>query len=104
MDAVAEHRLVTVKHLPQPNCELCSSLRDDVAALEEKAPVLVHQRSAVTDELVADAVQRLHVELLLALQLNEPHGRPCRRLRDRLSIAVVVFLRLDVRTDVLRRH
>jgi hypothetical protein len=25
----------------QPNCELCSSLRDDVAALEEKALDLV---------------------------------------------------------------
>jgi hypothetical protein len=42
--------------------------------------------------------------LFFALELDEAHRRPGRRLRDRLSIMIVVLLRLDVRAHVFRRH
>lgn len=42
-----------------------------MTTLEKKAPDLVHQRGAVPDKLVANAVQRLHVELLLGLEFNK---------------------------------
>src|SRR3954463_10238714 len=38
------------------------------------------------------AVEHLHVELRLALQLDKSHGRSCGRLGDRLGVAVVVLL------------
>ena len=37
-----------------------------------------------------------------ALQLDKPHRRPGRRLGDRLRIAIVVLLRLDVGPDIFR--
>jgi hypothetical protein len=58
-------------------------LRDNVPAFEEHAPDLVHQRRALADQQIPDAVQGLHVQLGLALQLDEPHGGPARRLSDR---------------------
>lgn len=79
-------------------------LRNDIAAFEEKTSDLVHQRGTVSDELITNAVQRLHIELLLGLQLHKPHRRASCRFRDRLGIAIIVLLRLDVRTDILRRH
>jgi hypothetical protein len=57
---------------------------------------LIDQRRSFAHHPVAGAVQRLHVELLLALQLDEAHRRPGRRLGDRLRVPVVVLLRLDV--------
>jgi hypothetical protein len=44
------------------------------------------------------------VELVLALQFNKPHGRACRGFRDSLCVAIVILLRLDIGSDVLRRH
>ena len=41
------------------------ALRHDVPALQQKAPDLVDQRGALADQPVANAMQRLHVELLL---------------------------------------
>src|ERR1700731_4218415 len=49
-------------------------------------------------------MQRLHVQLLLALQLDKSHRRPRRRLSDRLCIPIVVFLGLDVGPHIFRRH
>jgi hypothetical protein len=56
MDTRAQHWLVTIEHLTQPDGKLCASLRDYVAALQKKTPDLVHQRGAITDKLVTDAV------------------------------------------------
>ncbi len=53
---------------------------------------------------VAGTVQALHVELRLALQLDEAHGRAGCGLGNRLGIPLVVLLRLDVGLDVLWRH
>jgi len=59
---------------------------------------------ALADQSVPGTVERLHVELLLALQLDKPHGRSRGRLGDRLGVAVVVLLCLDVRANILGRH
>ena len=49
-------------------------------------------------------MERLNVELILALQLDEAHGRTRRRLGDALRVAIVVLLRLDVGSNILRGH
>jgi hypothetical protein len=49
-------------------------------------------------------MQSLHVELVLALQVDEAHRWSRRRLRDPLGVAIVVLLRLDVGSDIFRRH
>ena len=67
MNAGAEYRFVTIQHLTQPKGKLCTPLWDDVTAFEEEAPDLVHQGGAVSDKLVTDTMERLHVELLLGL-------------------------------------
>ena len=51
-------------------------------------PQLVDQRRALADQPVPGAVERLHVELRLALQLDKSHGRSCGRLGDRLGVAI----------------
>ena len=49
-------------------------------------------------------MKRLHVERLLALQPDKPHGRTCRRLRDPLGVTIVVLLRFDIGSDGLGRR
>ena len=49
-------------------------------------------------------MQGLHVELRLGLEWHEAHGRPRRRLGDRLRIPIVVLLRLHIRPHILGRH
>src|ERR1700732_4871761 len=49
-------------------------------------------------------MQNLDIELGLGLERDEPHRRPGRRLGDRLGVAVVVLLCLDIGTNILRRH
>ena len=48
-------------------------------------------------------MQRQQITLLRGLDGNEVHRRPLHRLRDRLSIAIVVLVALEERLDVLRR-
>ena len=49
-------------------------------------------------------MHRLHVELVLALQFNEPHRRARRRLGNPFGVAIVVLLSPDVRPDIFGRH
>jgi hypothetical protein len=56
------------------------------------------------DQAVAHPMQRLDVELLLALELDEAHGGSGRRFGDSFGIAIVILLGLDVRAHVLRRN
>lgn len=67
MDAVAKQRLVSIEQLSKLDGQLCASLQNDMTAFQKQAPDLVHQRGAVTDKLVTNAVQGLHVELFFAL-------------------------------------
>jgi len=79
-------------------------LSDDNSALQEDGARLVHQRRPLANQSLSRSVQSLNVELILALQLDEPHGRTRRRLGDSLRVAVIVLLRLDVGPNVFRRH
>ena len=101
MDARCQHTLLAVEQLGKSSGELGTALRHHVAALEEQASDLVHQRRPIADQPVAHAMERLHVELLLRLQRHEAHGGPARGLGDRLGIAVVVLLRFHVGPHVL---
>jgi hypothetical protein len=49
-------------------------------------------------------MKRLHVELVLALQFDKAHRWSRRRLRDPLGVAIVVLLRLDLGSNIFRRH
>jgi len=54
--------------------------------------LLINQCGSFAYQPIASSVQCLHVELLLALQLDKPHRRSGCRLRNRLRIAIVVLL------------
>jgi hypothetical protein len=49
-------------------------------------------------------MKRLQVGLCLALHRNKAHRWAKRCLCNRLGVAVVILLRLDVRAHILRRH
>src|SRR5580704_10221870 len=69
-------------------------------ALRRHDPTLQQQRAQRVDQRGAlrhqppftRAMQRLNVRLSLAPDLNEPHRRPARRLRDRRGVQIVVLL------------
>jgi hypothetical protein len=103
-DPVADIEVRIGEHRVERLVETRRPLRHDMTALEQDRPQLVDQRLARIDQPRAHPVQRLQVELRLALQFHEAHRRPGRRLGDRLRVPVVVFLRLHVGPDILRRH
>ena len=69
--------------------------------LGEQAARLVDQRGSPSHELLTDAMQRLDVELLRALDRDKPHVRAQRRLADRLGITCVVLGAFHVGTNEL---
>ena len=85
----------------------CSSLRLPFAPpppFEQDRTQLIDQSRALPHQAVSRSMQRLHVELVLALQFNEPHRRARRRLGDPLGVTIVVLLSLDVGPDIFGRH
>ncbi len=84
--------------------ELPLALRSDEAALQQNGAQLIDQSRPLADQTVSRSVKRLHVELILALQFDEPHRRARRGFRDPLGVAIVVLVRLDIRADVFGRH
>ena len=93
-----------VHQYSQELLELPLALRSDESALQQNGAQLIDQSRPLADQTVPRSVKRLHVELILALQFDEPHRRARRRLRDPLGVAIVVLLRLDIRADVFGRH
>jgi hypothetical protein len=69
--------------------------------LHEEAPDLVDHCGAPANKARAHAVERQQIALLRGLDGNEVHRRPLHRLRDRLSIAIVVLVALEERLHVL---
>ena len=49
-------------------------------------------------------MERLHVELVLALQLDKTHRRPRHGFRDPLGVAIIVLLRFDIGPHIFGRH
>jgi hypothetical protein len=84
--------------------ELPAALRHRYAALEEQRPHLVDERSAPRHQPLSDPMQRLQVELRLALKRHEAHRRPLRRLGRCFAVPVVILVVLDVGAHVLGRH
>ena len=82
--------------------DIGSVLLNYARSLMEMIVPTVLPNASCTDpcKKVAGAMQGLHVELCLGLQLDEPHRRPGRRLGDRLRIPIVVLLRLDIGPDI----
>ena len=62
---------------------------------------LVEKRLSGRHQAGANPMQRLGVELLLALKLDKAHRRSRRRLGDSLSVPVIVLLRFDVWPHIL---
>src|SRR4051812_16028781 len=81
--------------------ELAPPLWEDVTALQEKSAQLVEERLSSRHEAGANPVQRLDIELLLALEFDKAHRRPRGRLGDSLRIPIIVLLRFDVGAHIL---
>src|SRR6202000_776293 len=62
------------------------------------------QRGAPPDQLRAQPEQHQRRLLFLALDRHELHRWPAHRLAQRLGVAAIVLVALDVGLDVLRRH
>jgi hypothetical protein len=65
------------------------------STLQQEGADLIDDTGALTDQSLAHPMQRLKVKLLGALGGDELHGRALHRFRDRLGIAIVIFLPLD---------
>jgi len=78
------------------------ALRD--AELAGEAADRLHERAALAHEQVAHAVEAAPGLLRLGLDRDEAHGRARDRLADRLGVARVGLVALDVGLHVLRRH
>ena len=83
--------------------EACDPLEKLNAVVQDR-PKLVDQRRALANQPISSPVQALHVELLVALQIDKAHRWAGRGFRYRLGIPIVVLLRLHVGTNIFRRH
>ena len=72
--------------------------------LQQNCPELVDQRRTAPHQPLPDAMDRPKVQLGLALQRNEPHGRSLNRLGSGFGIPMIVLVRLDEALDILGRH
>src|SRR5260370_91727 len=55
-------------------------------------------------QALANAMQRLHIQLVIGFDRHEAHGWPCDSFGDRLSIDIVALVRLHVGLHILRRY
>jgi len=89
------------QHTRQIEAEDAGSLADRHAVFEAESAHLVDQARPARDELIADAVERLQIDLLGGPNLREAHRRPGHGFCDRLGVDGVVLLRLHVGLDEL---
>jgi len=97
------------RHLPgeklfQSKFKRAPPLGNYDSPLEQNRPKLVDQSRALANQPIPSPVQALHVELLVALQIDKAHSWAGRGFRYRLGIPIVVLLRLHVRTNIFGRH
>ncbi len=86
----------------QARLNLGAALGDDEAVFCEEATDLVDLGGALFDGLTTHAVNGLEILLLDALDGDEAHGGPLRRLGDRFGIRRAILVGLDERLDELR--
>ena len=84
--------------------KLALALRRDDSALQQNCAQLVDQGRTFADQSVSRSMERLQIELLLALQLDKPHRRARHRFGDPFGVAIVVLLRLDVGQNIFGGH
>ncbi len=65
---------------------------------------MINDAGALTDQSLADPVQRLQVELLDGLRRHELHRRSLHSLGDRLGVTKVVLLAFRIGPNIFRRH
>ena len=74
------------------------------APLQQERTDLIDDAGTLTDQSIADAVQRLKIELIGGLGRDELHGRALHRLGDGFRISEVILLSLRIGAHVFRRH
>lgn len=74
------------------------------APLQQERTDLIDDAGTLTDQSIADAVQRLKVELIGRFGRDEIHGRALDRLGDGFRISEVILLSLRIGANVFRRH
>ncbi len=65
---------------------------------------MIDQRGSLCNEARSNPVQRLNIELLLTLEVDDSHCWTRRGFRDALRIPVVVLLRFNIGANILGRH
>src|SRR5580704_16832279 len=83
---------------------MMASFTDGDAALQQHPADLVDHRGAAYNPPLAYSVQRLQIELVIALDRHEAHRGAGYSLGACFRIDVVVLVRLHVRLHILRRH
>jgi hypothetical protein len=84
------------QHPRQIEPEDAGALADRRAVFEAEGAHLVDQTRPARDELIADAVERLQVDLFGGANLREAHRRPGHGFGDGFGVDGVVLLRLHV--------
>ena len=97
----AQAILGVLQDLRQAGPDVGASLGDDDAVFREQTTDLVDLGGALRDGLTAQAMDGLEILLLDALDGDETHGGPLRRLGDRFGIGGVVLVGLDEGFDEL---
>jgi hypothetical protein len=101
----AQSRSVLFVHQhAQKLLQLPLALGRDHPAFKQDGAQLIDQRRPLSDQPVSGSVERLHIELVLALQLDKTHRRPRRGFRDPLGVAIIVLLRLDIGPHIFGGH
>src|SRR6201997_5001257 len=74
------------------------------AALQQERTDLIDDAGTLTDQSIADAVQRLKVELIGGLGRDELHGWSLHSLADGFRISEVILLSRRIGPHVFGRH
>ena len=90
-----------LKNFGQRGPQLCWSLRENQASLEQECTQLVDDRSASGDQTIANSMDGLQIELVVGLDRNKAHILPFHGLGDRLCIHEVVLVGLYERLHKL---
>src|SRR6201987_5778746 len=83
---------------------MLASLAHGDATLEQHSANLVDHRGAAHHPPFADSVQRLQVQLIVALDRHKAHRGTGYRFGDGFGIDVVILVGLHVRLHILCRH
>jgi hypothetical protein len=104
MRGLRDSESALVRQRFQGRLQLAAALRRHDPALQQQPPQAIDQRRLLRHQTLPRPMQRLNVRLAFALHRHQPHGRPPRRLGDRLGVEIVVLARLHIGANALRRR